>query len=279
MTSITFLGTGGGRFATIYQTRATGGIYLNDGARLHLDPGPSALMNMRRLALDPAKTDAVLISQCHPDHSAVAEMLIEGMTTGGFRRAGTVVGSQSAIDGANGFSPAVSEYHKSVVSSVLRVTPGSTFEIKGLKVEATPTSHSDPTGVGFRFHTSNGDISYVGDTELAPEVAPPHRGCRVLILNLTRPLESRVPKHLCTEDAASLAKQVGPDVVVLTHFGMRLVHEGVDKQARYIEEASGCKTLPAEDLMTVQVGKVIRSTRARGQELVEEAMGPPGLDR
>jgi phosphoribosyl 1,2-cyclic phosphodiesterase len=40
-------------------------------------------MNMRRLALDPAKTDAVLISHCHPDHYADAEMVIEGMTKGG----------------------------------------------------------------------------------------------------------------------------------------------------------------------------------------------------
>jgi ribonuclease BN (tRNA processing enzyme) len=277
-TSITFLGTGGGRFATIYQIRATGGIYLNDGIRLHLDPGPSALMNMRRLALDPAKTDAVLISHCHPDHYADAEMLIEGMTRGGFKKTGVLVGSQSAIKGANGFSPAVSDYHQSITAKVLCVEPGTAFDIKGMPIKATLTSHSDPTGVGFRFHTSTGDISYVGDSELTPDLALAHKGCRVLIMNLTRPLGSRVPKHLCTEDAATLAKEVGPEVVLLTHFGMRLVHEGIKKQAAHIEELSGARTLAAEDLMTVQVGKTIRSTRARGQELIEEAKAPVGLD-
>jgi ribonuclease BN (tRNA processing enzyme) len=272
------LGTGGGRFATIYQIRATGGIYINDGVRLHLDPGPSALMNMRRLALDPAKTDAILISHCHPDHYADAEMLIEGMTKGGFKKTGVLVGSRTAIEGANGFSPAVSAYHQSITAKVLNVAAGASFEVKGMRIDATRTSHGDPTGVGFRFHASTGDISYVGDSELTPDLAADHKGCRVLILNLTRPLGSRVPKHLCTEDAATLAKEVGPDVVLLTHFGMRLVHEGVKKQAAYIEDLSGSRTLAAEDLMTVQVGKTIRSTRTRGQELIEETKAPVDLD-
>jgi phosphoribosyl 1,2-cyclic phosphodiesterase len=278
LTSITFLGTGGGRFATIYQIRATGGIYINDGARVHLDPGPSALMNMRRLALDPAKTDGVLISHCHPDHYADAEMLIEGMTKGGFKQVGTLAGSVSAIQGTEGFGPAVSEYHRTITAKVVTAVPGSSFEVKGMRVEVTPTSHGDASGVGFRFHTSAGIISYVGDTELFPELIEAHRGSRVLILNLTRPLGSRIPKHLCTEDAAELASVLRPEVVLLTHFGMKLVHEGVGRQAEHVEKASGSRTLAAEDLMTVQVGKTIRSARSRGRDIIE-GRGPVDLDR
>lgn len=235
-------------------------------------------MNMRRLALDPAKTDAVLISHCHPDHYADAEMIIEGMTKGGFKHAGTLVGSVTALDGSNGFSPAVSGYHQSITSSVVRAVPGTSFEVKGMEIDATPTSHSDPTGVGFRFHTSNGIISYVGDTELCDSIVPAHRGCRVLILNLTRPLGSRVPKHLCTEDAAEIALALKPEVVLLTHLGMKLVHEGVKRQEEHIERVSGCRTLAAEDLMTVQVGKTIRTARSKGRDIIEDT-GPVGLDR
>ncbi|WP_019176364.1 MBL fold metallo-hydrolase [Methanomassiliicoccus luminyensis] len=279
MTSVTFLGTGGGRFATIYQVRATGGLYINDGVRLHLDPGPSALMNMRRLALDPAKTNAVLISHCHPDHYADAEMLVEGMTKGGFKHTGTLVGSRSAMEGTDGFSPAVSAYHQSIVGRAIVAEANSTFTVGDMRIDATPTSHGDPTGVGFRFHCSAGNISYVSDTELGPGIAEAHRGSRVLILNVTRPLNSRVPKHLCTEEAATLAKEVGPEVVVLTHFGMKLVHDGVNKQARYIERSSGAKVIAAEDLMTVQVGKTVRATRSRGQELVEGGRERLDLDK
>lgn len=235
-------------------------------------------MNMRRLALDPAKTDAVLISHCHPDHYADAEMVIEGMTKGGCKRSGALIGSTSAIKGTDGFSPAVSEYHQSIASAVEVAKAGSVFDVKGMRVEATRTSHSDPTGVGFRFYTSAGIISYVGDTEYTDYLQEEHKGCRVLILNLTRPLNSRVPKHLCTEDAALLAGEVSPEVVLLTHFGMRLVHEGVKKQAEYIERASGSRTIAAEDLMTVQVGKCIRSTRSRGRDIIEEGRAPVHLD-
>lgn len=278
MTSLTFLGTGGGRFATIYQIRATGGIYINDGARVHLDPGPTALMNMRRLALDPAKTDAVLISHCHPDHYADAEMIIEGMTKGGFKHSGVLVGSVSALDGGNGFSPAVSAYHQSITSSVVRAEAGGRFEVKGMKIDVTPTSHNDPTGVGFKFHTTNGIISYVGDTELHRSIMTAHEGCRVLILNLTRPLGSRVPKHLCTEDAAEMARAIRPEMVLLTHLGMKLVHEGVRRQAEHIEKVSGSRTLAAEDLMTVQVGRTIRTSRSKGRDIIE-GRGLADLDR
>ena len=41
-----FLGTGGGRFATISQKRMTGGFRIDDmGKRnIHVDPGPGALV-------------------------------------------------------------------------------------------------------------------------------------------------------------------------------------------------------------------------------------------
>ncbi len=261
MTSITFLGTGGGRFATIYQIRATGGIYLNDGVRIHLDPGPSALMNMRRASIDPARTDAIVISHCHPDHYADAEMLIEGMTHGGFKRSGTLIGSLSVLEGAPGFSPAISKYHRSIPGRVIIAEPKGTIDVKGMRIDVTRTMHSDPTGVGFRFHTSNGVVSYFGDSELSPELIEEHRGARVLILNITRPLMSRVPKHMCTEDAAMIADVIRPEVLILTHFGMKLVHDGVDKQTTYIEEKTGVRTIPAEDLMTVHIGNKIRAVR------------------
>jgi phosphoribosyl 1,2-cyclic phosphodiesterase len=209
MTSLTFLGTGGGRFATIYQVRATGGIYINDGGRLHLDPGPSALAGMRSLDLDPALTDCVMVSHCHPDHYGDAEMLIEGMT-----------------------------------------------------VEATPAVHSDPDGVGFRFDTRAGMISYVGDSEIDERLFRVHRGARVLIINLTCTTRTKIPMHMYTETAAALISDIGPEAAVLTHFGIGVFEDGVEEQARYIEKESGVRTIAAEDLMTIEVGREIVSRPA-----------------
>jgi len=270
MTSLTFLGTGGGRFATIYQVRSTGGIYLQDGARFHLDPGPSALIRMRDLALDPGRTDGVLISHCHPDHYADAEMLIEGMTRGGFKRRGTIIGPRSVLKGGDGFTQAVSSYHQSIAHEVIMANPGEAMVVKGMTMEVTPTFHSDPMGVGYRFHTTAGPISYVGDTEMHDGLIAPHRGSRVLIINLTRPLGARAPMHMVTEDAASLVAELKPEAAVLTHFGMKLVHDGVDVQARHIENASGVRTIAAEDLMTIRIGKDIRTARLKGKSIFKD---------
>ncbi|MDH3366035.1 MAG: MBL fold metallo-hydrolase, partial [Thermoplasmata archaeon] len=94
MVRITFLGTGGGRFATIYQARATGGFYIEDGRNIHVDPGPGALVRMRSVGLDPMNTHAILISHCHPDHYMDAEILIEAMTEGGTRKQGVLEASR-----------------------------------------------------------------------------------------------------------------------------------------------------------------------------------------
>jgi len=264
MTSLTFLGTGGGRFATIYQVRGTGGIYLRDGVNIHLDPGPGALVNMAKLKIDPAKTDAVLISHCHPDHYTDAEVLVEGMTRGGLKKRGWLVGSRSVIEGGDGHGPALSNYHISLPEKKAIVKQGDELYIGPMRVEVVSTKHSDPTGVGFIFHTSDGKIGYMSDTELDDAVVKQHEGCRILILALTRPLKARVPNHICTEDAAEIVKRIRPEVALLTHFGAKLIFDGTDKQAKYIEENSGVKTVAAEDLMTVNIGKTIRVVR-RGQ--------------
>ena len=264
MTSITFLGTGGGRFATIYQIRSTGGIYIQDGVNIHLDPGPGALTNMRRLSLDPARTDAILVSHCHPDHYVDAEVLIEGMARGGFKRRGALVGSRTVIEGEGNLGPCISGYHQSIPEEVIVVEAGNRFKLGEMKVSATPTVHSDPSGVGFRFRTSDGDVSYVSDTEIDDDVVDAHRGARVLILNLTRPLGSRIPKHLSTEEAAEMVDAIRPKMAILTHFGMKLLHDGVRTQSRYIEDRTGIRTVPADDLMRIGIGRTVRMTR-RGE--------------
>jgi phosphoribosyl 1,2-cyclic phosphodiesterase len=263
MTDLTFLGTGGGRFATMYQVRSTGGIYLTDRRRMHIDPGPSALWMMGQIGLDPAKTDALMISHCHPDHYSDAEVLLEGMTRGGLKRRGALMGSRSAINGLEGMGPAVSAYHKGLVPEVKVMGAGDQADVGGIGIRATPSRHSDPSGIGFAIDSEAGQISYVSDTELEDAVVASHRGARVLILPLTRPRGARVPNHIATEDAVSFARAVSPEIVLLTHFGAKLVRQGAGKEAEFIEKSTGIRTVAAEDLMTVKIGRSIRVQRTK----------------
>src|SRR5512137_333053 len=191
MSRLVFLGTGGGRFAAILQARATGGIHLQlEGPggqpyRIQIDPGPGALVRMLDRGIDPLRTDAILVSHCHPDHYTDTEMLIEGMTNGGNQKIGALVASRSVIEGVEGFGPAISKYHGVRPGLVRVVAPGDTVELSGIRLDATVSAHSDPSSVGFRITAREGVIGYVSDTALTPEVAAAHRGSRILIVPVT----------------------------------------------------------------------------------------------
>ncbi|MCX6652162.1 MAG: MBL fold metallo-hydrolase [Methanomassiliicoccales archaeon] len=259
MVTIIFLGSGGGRFSMVYQVRRTGGIYIKDGGNLHIDPGPGAVVALREAHLDPAATDAILISHAHPDHYVDAEVLVEGMTRCNFSHRGLVAGAVSAIEGRGDFGPVLSAYHRRIAGEVRALSVGEEMVAGGLMIRATPTKHSDPDGIGFRISTSSGVISYVSDSELDDDVVSAHQGARVLIMCVTRPLGSRVKYHLATEDAAEMTEAIRPEVAVLTHFGSKLVQEGAEKQARYVQDRTGVRTIAARDFMRLTVGKAIRA--------------------
>lgn len=257
MTRLTLLGTGGGRFATVTQERATGGIYLEDGVSLHIDPGPGSLVMMRRAKLDPMRTDGILVSHCHPDHYTDAEVLLEAMTNGTHTKRGYLAASKSVLEGTGTIGPAISAYHQAAVDEVRLLVPGDEMEIGHIKVVATPAYHSDPTTVGFRIATTNGEVGYVPDTFLHDDVIEANRGVRVLVVPLTRPLRSRIDHHLCTEDAAILIEGVQPEVAVLNHLGLKILREDPGMQADWITKKSGVPTVVGEDLMRIRLAERI----------------------
>lgn len=257
MAKITFLGTGGGRHATIYQVRSTGGLILDSGKRMHVDPGPGALTNMKILGIDPLDTDSVLISHCHPDHYSDAEVVIEGMCDAGMTRRGNVVGSETVLDGADGIGPCISKYHQGLAARYITVRPGDMIELDGVPVDVTASVHSDPTTVGFRFHTPEGVISYVSDTGFTEDVAKQHIGSRVLILPITTPDDRRIHFHMCTDDAIEFVNIVRPEITIFMHMGIHVVSQGPEAQAKKVADATGRRVIAAEDLMTVDIDDVI----------------------
>ena len=139
--------------------------------RIHVDPGPGALTNMCQIGYDLRQTDAIIVSHCHPDHYSDAQVVIEGMTYGGWRRRGEVYGSVSVMEGFQGLGPMMSPYHKNLAERTFVLRPGDEYDIAGLRTEIMKADHSDPTNVGFRFNTDNGVVSYVSDTYYSDEIA------------------------------------------------------------------------------------------------------------
>lgn len=257
MTRITFLGSGGGRFTTIYQIRATGGVYIEDKVKIHIDPGPGALVQMHRFGVNPTKTDIIAVSHAHTDHYTDAEVLIEAITNGGTKKKGLVIGSRSVIEGYDIYEGAISKYHLGLVDKVLSMQPGNVVRYKGIKIKAIKSYHNDPTTIGFKIETSHGIISYLADTDYNDSLIKAHKNARVLILPVTRPLGAKIPYHLSTKEAAKIVEEIKPEISILTHFGLKMIEENPDFQADWIWKETGIRTIAADDGMVVEIGKDI----------------------
>lgn len=254
-TVITFLGTGGGRFATIYQKRATGGIYIQDSLNIHMDPGPGALIRLLNAGLDPRSTNGILVSHAHPDHYGDAEILLEGMTCGCTQKRGLLAGSKSVTKGDGNYGPAISLYHQTMIERLETVYPGNSFYFGDLEVKGGRTYHSDGSAVGFNLLTKNGQISYIPDTAYQEDLIEDYKGARILIISNTRPLHQPIPFHLATDESAKIIEAIGPEYAFLTHIGFKIATNHPSREGEWITEKTGIQTRTAEDNMKVILSK------------------------
>ncbi len=257
MARLIILGTGGGRHTAMFQARSTGGFILDTGkCRIHMDPGPGALTGMRTIGYDLRSTDAVLVSHCHPDHYSDAEVAVEGMTYGGWRKRGMLCGSVSVMEGYEGLGPCISPYHQSLPEECRTLRPGDELEFPGVKIKITKSDHGDPTTVGFRCETEDGILSYVTDTAYSDEMAKQYIGSKVVLLPITTPDGNRIRGHMCTEDAKTFLEVVKPELAVFIHLGIVILKVGADLQAASVAEATGVKTLSGEDLTELDLNNL-----------------------
>ena len=140
---IVILGTGGARFVTTRQLRATGGTILElDDQVMHIDPGPGALVRAKEYGVGLDRLTCVIVSHCHPDHYADTELVIEAMTHGTTRAGGVFIGNEHAISGGGEYRPVVSPYHLKALDKYRLMNPGDKVEAGGVEISATPTFHS-----------------------------------------------------------------------------------------------------------------------------------------
>ena len=257
---IIFLGTGGGRFATITQKRRTAGIrIISEGLNLHLDPGPGALVHSINEGLDPQKLDAIFVSHCHPDHYTDAEVLIEAMTRGMTRKRGVLVASKSVLSGTDICEASISKYHQQMPQQKIEAMPNMKFQVGDVNVLATEARHTDPDAVGFRFETADfGDFAYTSDTEYFEGIGKYYEGVRLLVLCVMRPAGKPWKGHMTTNDAIRIIEETRPEHAVLTHLGMQMIFKGPANEAKLIEEKTRIPTIAAVDGMQIVFGEKIQ---------------------
>ena len=256
---LVFLGTGGGRFATISQKRRTGGIRLiSNRLNIHIDPGPGALIYSLKAGLNPQRIKAVLVSHRHPDHYTNAEILVEAMTRGMLKKKGILAAPSNILAGNTKTGPVISTYHQNMIEEAITLKPGVDFKIAKTRIVSTKTRHTDPEAVGFRFEIPEvGGIGYTSDTEYFEGIEEEYKGVRLLILSVMRPTGSPWKGHMTPKEAAKIVDAVKPEMAVATHFGMKMIFSGPAYEIKLIENTTGVPTVASFDGMKLQVNKKI----------------------
>ncbi|MBI4895997.1 MAG: MBL fold metallo-hydrolase [Candidatus Aenigmarchaeota archaeon] len=280
MNRIVFLGSGGGRYVMTDQLRKTGGLFFEiennttDPLRFSLDPGPGALVHAVSLGLRHDKWDGVVLTHFHPDHATDANALLDGMEKP------FLIAEEHCLIEANklkgtfkDYVPCIFPYHQEKANPCKPVKDKDTITIRGVEFSAHKAKHDVPT-MGYRITAKGVDIGYPGDGEYYQGQQSHYDGCRVLILNTLIPKGKTVHinKHMSVDEAITFVNQMSlkPQLIVFNHLSHWMLRGNLWKQTRIMEEATGVKTIAADDFMELDLTTLkTRKLRTAATPVVE----------
>lgn len=268
---LVFMGTAGARFMVFKQLLASGGIYLeHEGVRLAMDPGPGAAVQYAKRKVDLTKLHGVLVSHKHLDHTTDVNVVIEGMTDGGFRHRGTVFCPPDALEP----DPVVFRYLRGFPERIVELEPHRDYDLGGLHFRTSrrhPHNFSGKESVDtFGFVFQHGTLGWVTDTRYYEGIEEEHRA-EVLVLHSVLERGREDLPHLGLDDAERIIAAVRPRLAVLTHFGVGVWKRHPWEVAEDLAQRTGVAVKAARDGMRLDVDAVL----AEGDPAEDT---PPGSD-
>lgn len=247
MSSVIFLGTGGGRMVVLNQLRKSGGFWLRlDDTNILQDPGPGSLVMVHQLRLNPRDLDAIILSHRHIDHSNDVNVMCEAMSGGGFHPHGRLIVPPDCLDS----DPVVLQYVRPFVE-ITEIKKNMEMNIGNVKVKfPIQTMHPVET-YGAIYTFKEGRLGYLPDTEYFPELAGEYKGIDFLIINVVRMKTDKRIRHLNMDEAATIIDEIRPKKAILTHFGLQVLKSSPERQARIISEKTGLEVIAAFDGMSL----------------------------
>jgi ribonuclease BN (tRNA processing enzyme) len=257
--TITFLGTGAGRFMITSQRLASGGIWMNlGGTQLLVDPGPGCIVRATDKNLDAQNLSAIILSHRHLDHSADTNIMVEAMTRGGHNQHGMLFAPSDAL----GKEPVLYTYLKNYLDEVHILEEGGEYSVDNISF-STPVRHIHrPETYGIIFRTGSHTFSYIADTRFFEELPGSYEG-DLLIINVVF-VESRpdtgnplLPTaHLAIPDAEEIIRTIKPKMAIITHFGHQRWEIDPQKTARTMTGRTGTRVIAASDGMEFSLSEL-----------------------
>ncbi|MFW9996201.1 MAG: MBL fold metallo-hydrolase [Candidatus Odinarchaeota archaeon] len=250
---VQFLGTGGGRFVMITQTRKTGGLWIrNEHNDLIIDPGPGYLINsLKQPHINPGKLKAIILTHNHLDHSNDLNLAIEAMTLGGFRKNGELIITEQALH-----DNTAKEYILGSLDELTIIKEGMRVSWDGMKI-SFPLRHehkkAETYGVTFEF-SSGIKLAYITDGIYQEGIARAYSNYNdIVILNSTMVTNGNKVGHLDFEGAARVIDELKPRITYLNHFGREACNYPPEKAAEEISYSTGQRVYAAEDFQLINL--------------------------
>jgi len=239
--NITILGSGGDSTVMGRQLRSTGGFVLTtEQSQIHVDPGPGALSGLVKHHFHPRETTVVLTTHQHVAHAGDAPALIASMTHNGMDKRGMYV--------TNSFEENfVPQKLRSWTERSLELAPGNRIGINDVEIRAVKLNHYDSKNIGLRMQTPTFILGYISDTKYSEDLAKQFEGVNILLVNCPFPYDAPEGDHLCTADVVKLLNKIKPELVVLTHFGAKMLSSDPLSQARLVHKETGVQVVAAKD--------------------------------
>ena len=251
--TLTFLGTAGARFMVSKQLAASGGMWLDwNGTQILIDPGPGCIVQATKRKLNAEKLSAIIISHRHLDHAADANVMVEAMTNGGFRKHGQVFAPADAL----GLEPVIFSYLRSFVEGITVLEAETSYQAGKIQFR-TSVRHIHPVETyGMVFTVAGQRIGYVTDTRYFEELAESYAGCDLVIVNMVL-TEPRAPvDHLSVPDVEKLLVELKPRTAILSHFGMHVWQARPWLVAEAMSQKTGIRVVAGRDGMKFDLAKL-----------------------
>ncbi len=252
---IKFLGTAGARFVVSKQIRSSGGVFIHiDGKNIILDPGPGTLVRMAksRPKIDVQEIDTIILTHLHIDHSNDINIIIDGMTLGGIKKKGILFAPEDALFGEN---RVVLTYIKSFLSEIRVLKAENTYHIGEITFSTSIRHIHQVETYGIKFKLKGKILSFMVDTRFFPELLDSYRDSNTIVMNVVRynSVKGTSIQHLSAEDVVTIANQIRPERIVLTHFGSTMLKANPYKVAQELSKSTGIEIIAASDGMKLEI--------------------------
>ena len=223
---IRFLGSGdafgsGGRLQTCIVLETPAGSVL-------VDCGASALIGMRRFAVEPNSIDTILLSHLHGDHfGGIPFFILDAQLVSKRVRplviAGPVGTRERTRQAMEVFFPGSSAIQHAFPVEIVELEPQQPRTVGPVSVTAFLVEHaSGAPALALRMTCAGKTITYTGDTAWTDALIPAARDSHVLIAEAYF-YEKRVPYHLDLRTLLAHLPELRVERLLITHMSSDLL--------------------------------------------------------